>query len=197
MDLTPANIDRTRRHSRLVRPPGRGAGRCRRGTTVRSGTFDAVYSNGVLHHLEVPERGFEEVARVLRPGGEAWIIVYHQNSVFYWLTLFLFRWILRGEFRRYRSFARPTRDDRAHDERCPACRPFLHEEAAAFGTEGCGSGPGGNQGPEAHTRRPPTLRPGHQALVSRSPIGARSRRSTVRLVSDRPRTEALVTRTLA
>jgi SAM-dependent methyltransferase len=105
VDLTPANIDRTTRHLAIYKLRADVRVAAAEALPFETATFDAVYSNGVLHHLDVPQLGFDEVARVLRPGGEAWVIVYHRNSVFYWLTLFLFRWILHGEFRRYRSFS--------------------------------------------------------------------------------------------
>lgn len=47
-------------------------------------SFDAVYSFGVLHHVEHEERAFNEVYRVLKPGGEALITLYHSRSWF-WL----------------------------------------------------------------------------------------------------------------
>ncbi len=39
-------------------------------------TFDFVYCYGVLHHLARPERGFSELARVLKDGGMLAIYVY-------------------------------------------------------------------------------------------------------------------------
>lgn len=43
-------------------------------------TFDIVYSYGVLHHSPNTQRCFEEVARVLKPGGTALIMVYNHYS---------------------------------------------------------------------------------------------------------------------
>lgn len=43
-------------------------------------SFDIVYSWGVLHHAENPERTFKEVRRVLAPGGEARIMLYGRHS---------------------------------------------------------------------------------------------------------------------
>ncbi len=42
--------------------------------------FDIVYSYGVLHHSPNTKRCFEEVHRVLRPGGTARIMVYSKYS---------------------------------------------------------------------------------------------------------------------
>ncbi|MGH9126702.1 MAG: class I SAM-dependent methyltransferase, partial [Acidimicrobiales bacterium] len=44
-------------------------------------TFDIVYSWGVLHHTPNTEKAIGEVYRVLRPGGEARVMIYHRPSV--------------------------------------------------------------------------------------------------------------------
>lgn len=43
-------------------------------------TFDLVYSWGVLHHSPDTAKAVEEVQRVLKPGGEAKIMIYHKYS---------------------------------------------------------------------------------------------------------------------
>jgi ubiquinone/menaquinone biosynthesis C-methylase UbiE len=45
------------------------------------GEFDAVYSFGVLHHTPDIARSVSEVRRVLRPGGKAYIMLYHRDSL--------------------------------------------------------------------------------------------------------------------
>jgi 2-polyprenyl-3-methyl-5-hydroxy-6-metoxy-1,4-benzoquinol methylase len=45
------------------------------------GEFDAVYSFGVLHHTPGIERSIAEVCRVLRPGGTAYVMLYHRHSL--------------------------------------------------------------------------------------------------------------------
>ncbi len=45
-------------------------------------TFDVVYSHGVLHHTVDTEKSIAEVRRVLKPGGEAVIMLYNRNSWF-------------------------------------------------------------------------------------------------------------------
>jgi SAM-dependent methyltransferase len=44
-------------------------------------TFDYVYSFGVLHHTPDIEKAVAEVHRVLRPGGKAYIMLYHRDSL--------------------------------------------------------------------------------------------------------------------
>lgn len=43
--------------------------------------FDLVYSWGVLHHTPDTERAVEEAHRVLRPGGECRVMLYHRRSL--------------------------------------------------------------------------------------------------------------------
>jgi SAM-dependent methyltransferase len=44
------------------------------------GSFDLAYSIGVLHHLPDPERGFQEMARTVRPGGLVFAWVYGREG---------------------------------------------------------------------------------------------------------------------
>jgi SAM-dependent methyltransferase len=46
----------------------------------RAGVFDAIYSYGVLHHLEDPEAGTRELARVLAPRGVLAAYLYEDFS---------------------------------------------------------------------------------------------------------------------
>lgn len=66
------------------------------------GEFDLVYSWGVLHHTPDTERALAEVRRVLRPGGEARVMLYSRRS---WVALGV--WLRYGVLRG-RPFATPT-----------------------------------------------------------------------------------------
>jgi ubiquinone/menaquinone biosynthesis C-methylase UbiE len=48
------------------------------------GSFDAVYAHGVLQYTSDAERMIREIHRVLKPGGEAILMVYNRRS---WLNL--------------------------------------------------------------------------------------------------------------
>ena len=45
------------------------------------GFFDAVYSFGVIHHTPDMARAVSEIHRVLKPGGRAYIMIYHSRSL--------------------------------------------------------------------------------------------------------------------
>lgn len=47
-----------------------------------SDSFDAVYSFGVIHHTDHPERIVQEMHRVLKPGGRFLVGLYHRRSLF-------------------------------------------------------------------------------------------------------------------
>lgn len=65
-------------------------------------SFDFVLSWGVLHHSESTERALAEVRRVLRPGGRGMMMVYHRNSLVYYLKG-LYWLLLRGRMFRGES----------------------------------------------------------------------------------------------
>lgn len=60
------------------------------------GTFDFVYSWGVLHHTGDMESAVAEAARVLKPGGRGIMMVYHRHSVVYY-GLGLFWLLVKGK----------------------------------------------------------------------------------------------------
>jgi SAM-dependent methyltransferase len=65
-----------------------------------SNDFDLVYSNGVLHHTPDTVRCIGEAYRVLAPGGQLILALYHTWSAFHLVSKLLFDGILRGKLRR-------------------------------------------------------------------------------------------------
>lgn len=81
IDLTPRAIDFTRRslamdgHDSLLQLGDA------ENLPFADGTFDIVYSWGVLHHSPDTPAAVREVWRVLRPGGRAKVMIYHRWSI--------------------------------------------------------------------------------------------------------------------
>ena len=42
-------------------------------TGFRDSSFDLVVSTGLVHHLKKPAQAFDEIYRILKPQGEAWM----------------------------------------------------------------------------------------------------------------------------
>jgi SAM-dependent methyltransferase len=57
-------------------------------------SFDLVFSHGVIHHMANTEAAVAEFHRVLRPGGQALVMLYHRNSLNYRLSIMLLRRLL-------------------------------------------------------------------------------------------------------
>ncbi len=58
--------------------------------------FDVVYSVGVLHHTDDPDRAFRNIARHCRPGGRVIVWVYSREGNF--LNRTVLEWVKRGLF---------------------------------------------------------------------------------------------------
>ena len=89
------------------------------------GSFDLVYSWGVLHHTPDTGASIREVLRVLRPGGEAKIMIYHKYSITGYM-LWLRYALLRGRPGRTLS------NIYAHHLESPGTRAFSLRQAREF-----------------------------------------------------------------
>ncbi|HEY3875576.1 MAG TPA: class I SAM-dependent methyltransferase [Candidatus Kapabacteria bacterium] len=71
-------------------------------------SFDVVYSFGVLHHTPNTQKAIDEVYRVLKPGGEAVIMLYHKHSVHTWMgtPVYFLTGLLKGKLRGYSEWVR-------------------------------------------------------------------------------------------
>ncbi len=87
VDLTPAAVEATRRHFEVLGLPGEFKEGNAQSLQFEDGTFDIVYSHGVLHHTPEPEKAFAEVARVLKPGGRCILMLYHRHSFNYYIRI--------------------------------------------------------------------------------------------------------------
>jgi SAM-dependent methyltransferase len=100
IDITPENIERTKKHLRLVGFDADTRLGDAENLEFSNESFDLTFSNGVLHHIPNIRKGFDEIHRILKPRGEFWLTLYHKNSVFYRLSICLWAHILKGGFRK-------------------------------------------------------------------------------------------------
>lgn len=105
IDLTPRHVELARSHLAALGVAATIVQGDAEAMPFPDASFDRVSSNGVLHHTPDMPAALREIHRVLRPGGDARIIVYNRNSFHYWLTQVLFRGVASGELLRECSMA--------------------------------------------------------------------------------------------
>lgn len=100
VDLTPRSVETSRHHLDLYGQTGDFAlADCER-LPFADESFDVAYSNGVLHHTPDTAGSVREIHRVLKPGGQARVMLYHRGSWGYWSQVVVRYGILKGEFLR-------------------------------------------------------------------------------------------------
>jgi ubiquinone/menaquinone biosynthesis C-methylase UbiE len=104
IDIAPANPPRLRQHLSFYHFEPKVLRGDAENLMFPDNTFDVVFSNGVLHHTPNIAKSFQEAYRVLKPGGEFWVIVYHRDSIFHWWSTVLFNHYLSSAYRT-RSYA--------------------------------------------------------------------------------------------
>lgn len=103
IDLTPRSIEISRQHLSLYGEAGEfGIADCER-LPFADESFDVVYSNGVLHHTPDTAGAVREIHRVLTPGGQARVMLYHRGSAYYWGQIIFRHGLLHGELLRGHS----------------------------------------------------------------------------------------------
>jgi SAM-dependent methyltransferase len=83
VDLTEAAIDLARRRFEISGLTGTFQVADAENLDFADASFDRVYSHGVLHHTPDTARAIGEIHRVLKPGGQAIIMLYHRGSYNY------------------------------------------------------------------------------------------------------------------
>jgi SAM-dependent methyltransferase len=81
IDLTEQAIAVTRERLALSAQPSRLLVTDAEHLPFRDACFDIVYSWGVIHHSPDTEAAAREIARVLRPGGRARVMIYQRRSL--------------------------------------------------------------------------------------------------------------------
>jgi ubiquinone/menaquinone biosynthesis C-methylase UbiE len=95
IDLTPRHVELARSHLEAMDLTATVVQGDAERLPFERASFDRVSSNGVLHHTPDMPAALSEIHRVLRPGGEARIVVYNRRSLQYWLMQVAIRGILQ------------------------------------------------------------------------------------------------------
>jgi ubiquinone/menaquinone biosynthesis C-methylase UbiE len=103
IDLTPRHCELARAHLAAMGVEAEVVNGDAERLPFEDASFDRVSSNGVLHHTPDMPAALREIRRVLRPGGEARIVVYNRSSLHYWLNQVLLQGIIRGQLLEERS----------------------------------------------------------------------------------------------
>jgi len=90
LDLSFDNVAFALKGMQVFDLKGRGVNADAEKLPFKDGTFDVVYSFGVLHHTPDTQRAINEVYRVLKPNGKCVIMLYHKGYAYYAL------WLLHG-----------------------------------------------------------------------------------------------------
>jgi ubiquinone/menaquinone biosynthesis C-methylase UbiE len=91
VDLTPRAVEIVRGRFALYGLEGTTRVADAENLPFEDATFDVVYSHGVLHHTPDTQRAFDEIYRVLRPGGRAMVMLYHRSSYNYHVNIMTLR----------------------------------------------------------------------------------------------------------
>jgi ubiquinone/menaquinone biosynthesis C-methylase UbiE len=94
-------------------------------------TFDCVYSFGVLHHFPEIESALAEIHRVLKPGGQVMVMLYHQDSLLYAYSIIYWRGIKEGLLKTLTPEQLVSRYSE-RNEGCPYTRVYTKQEARAL-----------------------------------------------------------------
>jgi SAM-dependent methyltransferase len=96
VDLTVASIGLATERFQLFDVPGRFEVANAEGQLpFPDGSFDHVYSFGVIHHSPEPSRIVAEIYRLLRVGGTFTVMLYNRNSLNYYVEIMFLRRLLR------------------------------------------------------------------------------------------------------
>lgn len=99
VDLTPRHVELAQAHLAALGLEGTVVQGDAEALPFGDDSFDRVSSNGVLHHTPDIETSLREIRRVLRPGGEARVIVYNRSSLHYWIHQVVYWGLMKGRLR--------------------------------------------------------------------------------------------------
>lgn len=97
IDLTRRAVEMTQRRFEMFELPGIIQQADAEHLPFHNGSFDVVWSWGVIHASSSTERCFQEITRVLREGGRLIFMVYYRPSIVYYLHCGFIRGVLFGQ----------------------------------------------------------------------------------------------------
>ncbi len=129
VDLNPVSVAQTRRRFDLLGLKGDIRQADAEALPFAENSFDYVYSWGVLHHTPGTAKAVAEIHRVLKPGAEAGIMLYHRRSILFMMTVAYQEGFINLE----RQFLDPLGlasryGDGAREEGNPHTWPVTHRE---------------------------------------------------------------------
>lgn len=96
IDLTPNSIRLAKERFALFNVEGTfEVANAEERVPFEDGSFDHIYSFGVLHHSPNTQAIVDEMYRVLRPGGTFTVMLYNRSSINYWIEIRLLRKLFR------------------------------------------------------------------------------------------------------
>lgn len=98
IDLTNYAVESTRERFKLFGLKGDIRQMDAEAMDFPDGSFDFIWTWGVIHHSSNTEQILREMKRVLRPGGRAVAMVYHRSFLYYYVFNGLLRGIVCGGF---------------------------------------------------------------------------------------------------
>lgn len=103
IDITDYAVKSTRRRFELLAMQGDIYQMDAEQMAFVDGSFDFIWTWGVIHHSANTGRVLAELHRVLRPGGRAVVMVYHRSLLYYYIFTGLIRGVLAGGLFKTRS----------------------------------------------------------------------------------------------
>jgi ubiquinone/menaquinone biosynthesis C-methylase UbiE len=129
IDITPKSIELTKKNLELHGYRSNLLVADAENLPFNDNEFDIVYSFGVLHNILNIQKAIDEVYRVLESKGKAVIGLYHKNSLFFWLFVFLYDFILKGKFLRTTLKDRISAIEKGGEETKPLVQLFTKKQA--------------------------------------------------------------------
>jgi len=130
LDLASRSLELARRNAETSRVEPTLLGADAQALPFAEGTFDLVYSWGVLHHTPDAGCALREIHRVLRPGGECRVMLYHRRSL---LALQCYLRYGLGGLRPFTSISNLI----ARNLESPGTKAFTRSEAKALFKQFC------------------------------------------------------------